>query len=283
MGDRTDYISRFQTELYERNAKDFKHFVDVSDALAELMLWGFERLPSRFKGNDDGDPDSAVKTVFVRMFNDFEVANLCALRGLPDQSWGPLRDAVECMMLMRLFVVRPEAARRWITHANEYTAGTTNAQLGEEGIAAIEYGLYGFLSDLAHPNLAGSLGTLTETDHGDGSISIEWGVGGYDHPRLIKLSLEFKLVLQLFAIVDPLTTVITPHLGEDVRNWLAMRSSAILAVREATEHEAVEREEIDPGGAAIAIARMESRLARAMRQLDQAMLRRFPDSPSDET
>ncbi len=281
MADRTDRIERFQLELFNRNVEKLRQHLDISNALAEVMLWGFEHLPSQFQGNADGDPVTALKTVFVRMYNDFEVAKLCAFRGLPDQSYGPLRDTIECMMLLRLFTVSTDVAARWITHANEYTPGVVNAQLREKGIVAVEYSWYGMLSDLAHPNLAGSLGTLTETDHGDGSITIEWGVGGYDNQRLIKLSLKMKHMLQLLAIVEPLTKVLAMHLGDDLHDWLVMRSTAVRAVGELVDGETIDREDIDPGGAAIAISRMEGRMARTTGQMLATMQTIDPDFSFD--
>lgn len=75
-----------------------------------------------------------------------------------------------------------------------------------------------------------------------------------------------KHMLQLLAIVDLLTKALAKHLGDDLQKWLVMRSTAVRAVGELVDGETVDREDIDPGGAAIAISRMERRMGRCLRQ-----------------
>lgn len=108
-------IQRYQLELLNRNTAHFHEYMVVSGSFIELMLWGMEKLPTKATGNEDSDPIVSMRSILVRLFNDFEVASMCALRGLADQSYGPLRDAIECKMLIRLFQVDPRAATRWLT------------------------------------------------------------------------------------------------------------------------------------------------------------------------
>lgn len=212
--DRYEKIKRFQRRIYTQNAFDFSDLLEASELLSELMLWGMEHLPRTATGNQEGDPITSLTTILVRLFNDFEAAKMAALTGLADQAYGPLRDSIECMMLVRLFQIDPQTATRWLTRGNEYTPGAVYAELDRRGISALEYAMYGWLSDRTHPNLMGSLATAKETDHGGGHIETEWGIGGYDGPFFIHAALFQRTMLQLLALKDPLRALFRPHFSD---------------------------------------------------------------------
>jgi len=219
MGYRLKAIAQYQLQALNRNTAHYYEFLEVSEYLGEWMLWGLEHLPTRASGDDEGDWLSTTKTLLARLFNDFEVVKICALRGFPDQAYAPLRDTIECTMLIRLFMADPKLARRWLTEANEYTPGTVYARLSELKIPAPEYAFYGLLSDRSHANVIGSIANVNETEIDRGVINVTWGVGGSDNPTFTRLVLLQTCSFQLFALMDPLTVLFKPHLGADWGEW----------------------------------------------------------------
>jgi hypothetical protein len=228
MGYRYSAVKKFQLDVLNRNTAHYHELLDVHEYLAEWILWGGEHLPDEVSGQGAADILSSTKTILVRLFNDFEAVKILALRGLPDQAYGSLRDSAECMMLCRLFTVEPKSALRWLSHLKEYSPGTVHARLSALGVATPEYAMYGYLSGRSHANLAGSIAAVSETDHGGGLISTHWGVGGFDNPIFIRLMLFQLCLFQLFAMVDPLRMLFDPHLAEDADEWKA-------AIREGIE------------------------------------------------
>lgn len=208
---RYELIERFQFRIRAQVSYELSELLDASELLAELMLWGMEHLPRTATGNEEGDPITSLTTILVRLFNDFEAAKLAALTGLADQAYGPLRDSIECMMLARLFQIDPQTATHWLTRGNQYTPGAVYAELDRRGISALEYAMYGWLSDRTHPNLMGSIATAKETDHGGGHFETEWGIGGYDSPFFIHAAIFQRAMLQLLALKDPLRMLFRPH------------------------------------------------------------------------
>jgi hypothetical protein len=231
MGYRYSAIKKFQLDVLNRNTAHYREYLDLHEYLAECTLWCLEHLPDEVTGQNEADIQSSTKTIVVRLFNDFEAVKILALRELPDQAYGSLRDSVECMMLCRLFAVDPTSAIRWLSHLKEYSPGTVNARLLDLGVAAPEYAMYGWLSGRSHANLAGSIAAISETDHGGGLISTHWGVGGFDHPIFIRLMLFQLCLYQLFAMVAPLSMLFSPHLAQDADAWKAAFHEAIERLR----------------------------------------------------
>lgn len=262
MGDRYKYIKRVQLDLLNKNTAHLHEFLEISEGLAELMLLIMNRLPATAQGNEDGDPLNSTKTVLVRLFNDFEAAKVTALRGLPDQSWGVLRDSVECILLLRLFSADQTAASRWLTHANEYPPGVVYSELKKRKLRAFEYSLYGTLSDLTHPNLIGSLATVKETDHEDGRITVEWKIGGVDAPAFIRSILTHTCLLQLAAVRGALVNLLDEYLSPDERrSWRKIIEDMLEAVS-ILQGKKSDREPIDPGGAGAALAKIDKKTKR---------------------
>jgi hypothetical protein len=95
-----------------------------------------------------------------------EGAKNLLLWGLPDQANTVIRDVIECMLLLRLFLHKPKTATKWLMSLAEYQPGKVYAELSKSGINAIEYSLYGPLSHEGHSNLLASLSHVQEMDVG---------------------------------------------------------------------------------------------------------------------
>jgi len=270
MGYRYSAVKKFQLDVLNRNTAHYREYLDLHEYLAEWILWGGEHLPGEVSGQDAADILSSTKTILVRLFNDFEAVKILALRGLPDQAYGSLRDSVECMMLCRLFSVDPESALRWLSHLKEYSPGTVHARLSELGVAAPEYAMYGYLSGRAHANLAGSLGAVSETDHGDGRVTTHWGVGGFDHPIFIRLMLFQLCLYEVFAMVDPLTTLFGPHLTQDPAHWKAAIREGIERLRTLV-HEVDGEPVVRSRDLKVALDKIDSKVDKFKRNLLRAM------------
>jgi hypothetical protein len=274
---RYELIERFQFRIRSQISYDLSELLDASEILAELMLWGMEHLPRTATGNEEADPITSLTTILVRLFNDFEAVKLLALMGLSDQSNGPLRDSIECMMIVRLFQVDPKTSTRWLTHGNEYTPGAVYAELDRRGIAALEYAMYGFLSDRTHPNLMGSVGTAKETDHGGGHIGTEWGLGGYNSPFFIHSVLFQRSLFQLLALKDPLRNLFAPHFSAN--EWQVWRSEIAKAEEILGRHlpRPDSRDQASEEGVKVAIAKLNRKSSRTNDKLLREMRKMFGD------
>ena len=143
MGERYDSIKKFEEKLSERLKRTFLKERILFERMSELVLEATEPLAAYWKDDSEGQP--AVMLLNSRMFNDFEAAKCLLMWGLPEQAVMPMRDTIECMMLMRLFEHKPELARRWVTNLAEYSPGNVNAELKKLGVDAPEYRLYPML------------------------------------------------------------------------------------------------------------------------------------------
>ena len=162
---------------------------------------------------------SADMLVAVRMFNDFEAAKLLILHGLPDQTYGLMRDAVECMMMMHLFHHDPERAKRWLTSLKEYSPGIVKSRLQELDVELLEYDLYGTLSTLAHLNLLGSLATVAEVKVGESGVFRQHHFGGFRNEKWAARQFQFLLLLQYLALATVFARTYGAYIN-DLGDWV---------------------------------------------------------------
>lgn len=211
MGERYDSIVQFEEKLHQWTKGLFLEERLIFAEMAELMLEPIESLPPVTEG-EEGDKKSALLMLISRLFNDLESAKLLVLTGLCEQAYMPLRDSIECMMLIRLFNADHKRAIRWMTRLAEYSPGDANKRLRELGIAAPEYALYGSLSSLGHANLLGSLTHVEEVDLGDRNVIRVYHFGGFGNPKWISLHLQWALIHMFFALAEPLAQVYWSYL-----------------------------------------------------------------------
>jgi len=181
------------------------------------MLAPIEHLPLISRGLD-GEKKAAVLMLISRMFNDFESAKLLILNGLCEQAYMPLRDTIECMMLIRLFNAEAKRALRWVSRLAEYSPGQVKKRLDELKIDAPEYALYSPLSRLSHANLLGSLTHVQEVNLGDRNLLRTYHFGGFRNDKWIGRELQFALIHMIFALVGPLGQTYWLHLP-DPHGW----------------------------------------------------------------
>jgi len=139
----------------------------LMEEMVELMLESLKPLSEKLDANQD---ELALLTLASRIFNDIEGAKQLLLWGLPDQANNVIRDIIECMLLLRLFLQEPKKAKKWLTNLAQYQPGDVNARLLEFGIDAMEYSLYGMLSHVGHSNLLASLSHVQVIDEKLGAI-----------------------------------------------------------------------------------------------------------------
>lgn len=214
-------MREFRRREQIRNRKKFRELVAASELLTEMGLWGMEHLPYAPRAADDAEDscETAVRSVVVRLFDDFEASRLLIVCGLPDASAPHERDAIECLMLLRLFAADRDKAVSWLTDLKQYSPGIINQRLEELGIVALEYGWYSWLSDRTHPNLMAMLAPVEEKELEPGKVNVEWGVGGRHNPRFIKNALMNLVGLQMLALYGGLTRLYEGYLGSDQYSW----------------------------------------------------------------
>jgi hypothetical protein len=211
MGERYDRVVEFEENLHQWAKGLFLEERMIFKEMAELMLKPIEYLPPVTEG-EDGEKKSALLMLISRLFNDLESAKLLALTGLCEQAYMPLRDSIECMMLVRLFNVDDKRAIRWMKRPAQYSPGDAHKRLRELNTDAPEYGFYGSLSTLSHANLLGSLTHVEEVDLGDRNVIRRYHFGGFGNLKWISLHLQWALIHMLFALSDPLAQVYWPYL-----------------------------------------------------------------------
>jgi hypothetical protein len=225
MGDRYDSIVEFEDKLHQRTKGFFLEERLIFAEMAELILSPLEHTPTSFEGVE-GHKKSVIGMLISRMFNDFEAAKLLILTGLCEQAYMPVRDSIECMMLIRLFDVDDKRALRWVKRTAQYSPKLVKQRLDELGIEAPEYAFYGPMSMFGHANVLGSVTHVQEKDAGKGALLREYHFGGFANYKWIGMELQMLLVHMLFALVGPLTQIYTQYLP-DPDDW---RAKVILLV-----------------------------------------------------
>lgn len=216
MGERYDGIKEFEEKLSERLKGTFLKERMFFERMSELVLEATEPLSGYWK--DDSKGQSAIMLLNSRLFNDFEAAKCLLMWGLPEQAVMPMRDTVECMMLMRLFEHKPELAKRWVTNLAEYSPKNVNAELKKLGIEPPEHKFYPMLSQISHTNLLASVTRVEETDLNNGSTYFKFHLGGYTNTQIISQYFLLLLILMFLALGGPLARIYA-SLVKDYRKW----------------------------------------------------------------
>jgi len=221
MGQRYDNVQRFVRELTGINqalvAADNALYAD----LAESMLEPLEVVQGQWNYREE---KTAQILLIARLFSGFEAVKLMILNGLLDHSHMPLRDTVECMLLLRLFEARPDLAIRWISKLKHIDAGTAKAELDKAGSDTPEYALLETESGLSHANAIGSAPRVTETKVSEG-VNRNFKFGGFRQDRQVTLMFRSLIGHMAFALVGPLTEVYMPYLPKEFgQEWLTHRS-----------------------------------------------------------
>jgi hypothetical protein len=221
MGRRYDNIQRFERNLRSTNLALVAADNLVYEHIAELMLEPLEMLQDQWNNRED---KSVQNLLIARLFSGFEAVKLLILSGLLDHSHMPLRDTFECMLLLRLFEVRPNLAIRWITKLKSIDAATARAILNEAGFETPEYVLWETESGLSHANAIGSAPRVTETEMSEG-VNRSFNFGGFRQDRHVRLLFRSLIGHMTFALVGPLTEVYMPYFSEEYgQKWLTYRA-----------------------------------------------------------
>lgn len=188
--------------------------------MAELMLESVKPLSGRHKGTAKSELALlALLTLATRMFNDLEGAKQLLLWGLPDQANTVIRDIIECMLLLRLFLQKPKTAKKWLMSLTEYQPGSVYAKLSKSGIDAKEYSLYGPLSHEGHSNLLASLSHVQEMDIGEQGMLRVFHFGS-TRTAEAEYSIQHGFLTLFFlfylALMEPLAKLYYRHSDSDV-------------------------------------------------------------------
>jgi hypothetical protein len=170
-----------------------------------------------------GHANLAISTLATRMFNNFEGVKHLLLWGLPAQAQPITRDIIECMLLFRLFLVKPKSAEKWLIDLTEYQPGDAYAKLTSWGINAQEYAIYGLLSHESHSNLLASLSHVQEIDvGGKGTLHIFHLGSARTQEAEYEIQRSFLLLLFLLyiALTEPLAIMYHRYSESHVfKNW----------------------------------------------------------------
>ena len=176
-----DKIVAFQEELTSFWAEQFIEQQDLHARMMQLML---DPLEWSRRSHPTVNLHSAGVLLTSRVFNDFEAAKQLLLVGLIEQVIGPIRDAVECALLLHSLVHVPERANRWLNDMKEYHPAEARRVLSEEGADTTTYQLYDTLTYLSHPNMLASVARVQESQpfgdyywravHFGGFRNVEW-------------------------------------------------------------------------------------------------------------
>ncbi|MBI2836626.1 MAG: hypothetical protein HYX85_02910 [Chloroflexi bacterium] len=215
MGDEYEKIESFGSQIYEwYKGMLLKERVLCGDMI-ELLLESVKPLAGYRKGTVHNE--LALLTIATRLFNDVEGAKHLLLRGLPSQAQTVIRDIIECTMLFRLFLKKPELAKKWLMASKEYQLGDVDAKLLDLGVHAREYAFYGVLSHEGHANLLASISNVQEEEVKEG-MRRTFHFGSARTPETIFfvqqgfLAIFFLLHLSL---IEPLAEFYSQHSDTD--------------------------------------------------------------------
>jgi len=227
MGERYDRIRDFENRLSDWSRGIFLAEGVVFQEMMDLIIEPLESAEGEW---DHSTTKSGVLLVLSRMFNDFEASYVLALRGLPQQAVHGIRDAIECMLLIRLFEAEPKTALRYLKDAKQYHAGTCKALLKEKGIETPEYTTYSMFSSLAHPNVLGAISHVSE-ERVDSGLLRTYHFGGHRNERWVQLTLHQILLTMAMALLSVLPPIYGPAM-DDRWDWYFRARATIPKLKE---------------------------------------------------
>lgn len=201
MGTDYDDVKQFELWLQIRSHTHFKGQVDWFEEMMELFLEPLDEVIGHWHNQEE---KGALMFVLTRLFNDFESSRLLLLSGLPEQAVMPMRDAIECMMLFRLFSKDTKYALRWIEYIKEYKASVVKTLLNELKVECPEYAFYGMFSEMVHPNLLSVASKVTEHEQANNGLVRRYHFGGMNRPTWISVIFNNLLVLLLMTLLSVL-------------------------------------------------------------------------------
>ncbi len=211
MGDEYEKIEKVGSEFYEWYKGILLKERLLYGEMIELLLESVKPLGGYRK--DIVYDELALLTLATRLFNDVEGAKHLLLRGLPSQAQIVIRDTIECIMLLRLFLENPELAKRWLMELKEYHPGDANTKLLKMGIDAREYAFYGLLSHEGHSNLLASLSCVQEKEVKEGMLRT-FHFGSSRTPETIFFVQQGFLMLFFLlhiSLIEPLADFYSQH------------------------------------------------------------------------
>jgi len=222
MGTNYDEVKHFQFSLQIHSYKHFDKQVALYEEMMELFMEPLNEVTSQWHYKEEKSP---LMFVLARMFNDYESSRLMLLNGLPEQAIMSMRDAIECMMLFRLFSEDSKFALRWTEFFKEYHASTVKTFLDELGIDCPEYAFYGTFSEMVHPNLLSVASKVTEHALKDSMLIRRYHFGGMNRPTWTGPVFGNLLVIQLMTIMS----VLPPTYFRFMKNPEEWRNKVLVA------------------------------------------------------
>lgn len=202
MGKNYDEVKHYELSLQIHSYKHFDKKVALFEEMMELFLEPLDEVTSKWQSNYKDDERSSLMFVLVRMFNDYESSRLMLLNGLPEQAIMPMRDAIECMMLFRLFSKDSKYAFRWVEYFKEYKASIVKTFLDELEIDCPEYAFYGMLSEMVHPNLLSVASKVTEKEQTNNTLVRTFHFGGMNRPTWTEQVFNYLLVILMMTLLS---------------------------------------------------------------------------------
>jgi len=209
-------IKQFELSLHIHSYKHFEKQVILFEEMMELFLEPLNEVTSKWHNKEE---KCALMFTLIRMFNDYETARLLLLNGFPEQAVMPMRDAIECMMLFRLFGKNPKFALRWTDYFKEYKASTVKTFLDELGVDCPEYAFYGMFSQMVHPNLLSVASKVTEHELGAKGMVRSYHFGGMNRPTWTTPVFNNLLVFLLMTILSVLSPVYSIYMKNPEEWW----------------------------------------------------------------
>jgi len=216
MGTNYDGVKEFQLNLYIHSYKHFSKQVALFEEMMELYMEPISEVGKDWHFKEE---KSAPMLLLSRMLNDFESSRLLLLNGLPEQAIMPIRDVIECMMLLRLFDSDPKLALRWMKNLKEYQPSNAKKRLDELEIDCPEYAFYGMLSELTHANLLSVVSSATEKMLAKNLLVTTYHFGGMDNPTWIGLAFNNLFIFLYLTLASVLPPVYFPYMKNPQEWW----------------------------------------------------------------
>lgn len=228
------------------NIRSYKYFSKQFALLDEMMELYLEPLDKIISGCHNEEAKSPAIVLISRIFNDFECSRLLLQNGQPEQAAMPMRDALEGMMLIKLFCNDYKLALRWMKDLKEYRISHVKKRLDELKVDCPEYALYGTLSTLTHANLLSVASRVTETTLTNNSVLRTYHFGGINNPSWIGLVLNNLLIYLLLILLSVHPLLYLPNMS-DFNEWWN-RVNGLLPKLQEFLGDALQFEEFDKTG-----------------------------------
>jgi hypothetical protein len=216
MGTNYDEVKEFEYALHIHSYKYFNKQVALFEEMMELYMEPLTEVSSRWHFKEG---KGASELLLSRLFNNFESSRLLLLNGLPEQAIMPMRDVVECAMLLRLFGSDSKRALRWMKNLKEYHPTDVKNRLDELEVDCPEYAFYGMLSELSHANLLSVVSSVTEKRLTNNVLIETYHFGGMNNPTWIGLGFNNIFILLYLILASLLPPIYAPYMKNPQEWW----------------------------------------------------------------